>query len=55
MMAKTIEIQTIAQHEHEWRNIHLSEVKYNDDAIVMGGPIRILVDGENVYEIGIEE
>ena len=54
-MAKKIEIQTIAQHEHEWRNIHLSEVKYNDDAIVMGGPIRILVDGENVYEIGIEE
>ena len=54
-MAKKIEIQTMAQHEHEWRNINISKIKFNDDAIIMAGPIRILVDGETVYEVGVEE
>lgn len=54
-MTKKVEIQTINQGSHEWRNIHLSEVKFNDDALIMGGPIRILVDGESVYETGTEK
>ena len=54
-MVKKIEIQTMAQHEHEWRNIHISEIRFNDDSVYMAGPIRILVDGNIVYEVGVEE
>lgn len=48
-MIHEIEVQRLDPDKNEFRNIDLSRIQYNGEAIVVAGKIRILVNKEVVY------
>ena len=49
MVSRTVKIQVLDQQVDEWRNLHLSEVKFHDDEFAIGGPFRILVNNDIIF------
>ena len=54
-MAKKIEIQALDQRCDKWETIHLSEIRFSDNALYLGGPFKILVNDEVIFSTLAEE
>ena len=48
---RKVEIQALDQRVDKWETIHLSSIQFNDDALYIGGPFQILVDGKVVFSV----
>ena len=53
--ARKVEIQKYDHDALDWKPLPLSDVKFNDDALIIGGPFRILVNGKSVFTTMTED